>query len=114
MLRILAKFREFWRIFVNFFSPPDRWPEPLTPALVIKNDVRQQSITPSNYYYCYHYDDDDYYYYYYDYDYDYDYDYYYYYYYYYYYCYYYCYYSVLQRFMACYKNHHHYCCCCCF
>ena len=35
------------------FLPPDRWPEPLTPALVIKNDVRQQSITPSNYYYYY-------------------------------------------------------------
>ena len=39
---------ELSRSFWNFFVPPDRWPEPLTPALVIKNDVRQQSITPSN------------------------------------------------------------------
>ena len=34
---------EFWRSFANLreaFLPPDRWPEPLTPALVIKNDAR--------------------------------------------------------------------------
>ena len=49
---------EFWRILANFrevFVARDRWPEPLTPALVIKNDVRQQSITTSNYCYCYYY-----------------------------------------------------------
>ena len=48
---------EFSRIFANFrelFVARDHWPEPLTPALVIKNDVRQQSITPSNYYYYYY------------------------------------------------------------
>ena len=34
----------------ELFVARDHWPEPLTHALVIKNDVRQQSITPSNYY----------------------------------------------------------------
>ena len=58
-IAILAccELREFWRSFAKLlerFLPPDRWPEPLTPALVIKNDVRQQSITPSNYYYYYY------------------------------------------------------------
>ena len=46
------------RTFLNSgerFVARDHWPEPLTHALVIKNDVRQQSITPSNYYYYYYY-----------------------------------------------------------
>ena len=44
--------RSFAKLF-ELFVALDHWPEPLTPALVIKNDVRQQSITPSNYYYYY-------------------------------------------------------------